>query len=192
MRIRFLSLIIFMLISASVAIAQTTALDFLNRGNERRANEDLSGAIADYTKAIELDPKFADAYYRRGSARHWAKDYDGAIADYTKVIELKPKYPYAYHARGLARHAKNDFDGAIADYTKNIKRNRKHTESYYSRGLARESKKNYYGAIADFTKAIKLNPVASFYLKRAETYRKAGKVALAEADERRAAELKGS
>jgi tetratricopeptide (TPR) repeat protein len=53
---------------------------------------DIDGAIADFTKAIEANPKYAEAYYYRGLARHAKRDLDGAIADFTKAVELKPDF----------------------------------------------------------------------------------------------------
>ncbi len=63
-----------------------------NRGNAWDGKGDYDRAIADYTKAIEIDPKYANAYYSRGIA--WGKkgNSDRAIADYTKAIEIDPKY----------------------------------------------------------------------------------------------------
>ena len=57
----------------------------------RTSSGDYAGAIEDYTQAIELDPKFAEAYFNRGNAKHSSGDYAGAIEDYTKAIELDPK-----------------------------------------------------------------------------------------------------
>ena len=53
-------------------------------------------AIADYDKAIELDPKLAPAYMNRGVAKYNLKQYSEAIADYDKAIELDPDYAPAY------------------------------------------------------------------------------------------------
>ncbi len=70
------------------ALAQTKpkvskdAEAYFNRGLAKYYQEDYTGAIADYTKAIEIDPKLAAAYYNRGAAKARLKDYTGAIADY--------------------------------------------------------------------------------------------------------------
>src|SRR5262249_35167700 len=45
-------------------------------------------AIADYSKVIELDPKYALAYHNRGLAYEKKGDTDHAVADYRKVLEL--------------------------------------------------------------------------------------------------------
>jgi tetratricopeptide (TPR) repeat protein len=35
----------------------------------KKTIRDTKGAIADYTKAIELNPQYADAYYNRGNTK---------------------------------------------------------------------------------------------------------------------------
>jgi tetratricopeptide (TPR) repeat protein len=77
-------------------------------------------AIADYTKAIEIDPKYADVYYDRGDVWYDKGDYDKAIADYTKAIEINPKFIPAYKHLGDAWREKGYYDKAIASYTKAI------------------------------------------------------------------------
>ena len=42
------------------------AVSYANRGVEYRNKGDLDRAIADLTKAIKIDPKFAGAYNNRG------------------------------------------------------------------------------------------------------------------------------
>jgi tetratricopeptide (TPR) repeat protein len=98
----------------------TNADYYLDRGSARQRKGDLDGAISDYTKAIEIDSRYADAYDSRADARRAKGDLDGAIADSTKAIEIDPRLVDNYITRGLARRAKGDFDGAIADYTKCI------------------------------------------------------------------------
>src|SRR5438128_7669797 len=102
----------------AVAAAQTSAFApyYNNRGLAREAKGDHDGAIADYSRAIELDPKFAvGAYSNRGLAKQAKGDLDGAIADYNRAIELDPKLAIFYYLRALAKEAKGDLDGTIAD-----------------------------------------------------------------------------
>jgi tetratricopeptide (TPR) repeat protein len=50
--------------------------------------KDYQGAIADHTKAIELKPDHADAYFGRGTAKAGLGDKQGGLADVNKAIEL--------------------------------------------------------------------------------------------------------
>ena len=72
-------------------------------------------AIADYDRAIEINPDYAKAYTNRGKAKYKLGDYHGAIADYDRTIELKPDYAKAYYNRGEAKHKLGDERGAKAD-----------------------------------------------------------------------------
>ena len=50
--------------------------------------QDYQGAIADYTKAIELNPNYADAYANRGIAKYNLNDMKGCCSDFRKAISL--------------------------------------------------------------------------------------------------------
>jgi tetratricopeptide (TPR) repeat protein len=73
-----------------------TEEQYLNRGNAKAKFQNYTGAITDYTKALELNPKFAGAYYNRGIAKSDLQNFTGAIDDYTKAIEINPKHEHAY------------------------------------------------------------------------------------------------
>ena len=119
---------------------------------------DLAGALADYAKAIEIDPRYASAYFNRGIVRQAKGDLDSAIADYTRAIELDPRYAKAYYGRGLTRQAKGDLDGAIADHTKYLELAPPSANAYYNRGRARQAKGDLVWAIADYGKALEIDP----------------------------------
>jgi tetratricopeptide (TPR) repeat protein len=52
------------------------AYAFNNRGVAFQTKRDLDRAIADYTDAIRLEPKFSHALYNRGTAYQAKRDYD--------------------------------------------------------------------------------------------------------------------
>ncbi|MGK7894284.1 MAG: tetratricopeptide repeat protein, partial [Xenococcus sp. (in: cyanobacteria)] len=64
---------------------------FFDRGKDKYNHKNYQGAIADYTKAIEINPQYSDAYKNRGNARRKLGDHQGAIADYDQAIELNPE-----------------------------------------------------------------------------------------------------
>jgi tetratricopeptide (TPR) repeat protein len=134
------------------------AAEALNQsGFDKYRFSDYDGAIADYTKAIEINPKYTEAYCNRGTAKLLKRDYDGAYADGNQAIALDPKDAEAYSVRGQAKSGKSDYDGAIADLDQAISLSP--SSSYFThRAIAKRTKHDLDGAIADFTKAIELNP----------------------------------
>jgi len=155
--IRALPAWIVMIVAAGGAIAQD-ADSYVASGDAKRAAGDLAGAVADYSKAIELDPRNAPAYSSRGYAKKQQHDLDGAIADQTKAIAIDPRYADAFTWRGIARHEKHDFVGAIADFTKAIELDPKDPYSYVSRADSKKEAGDLDGAIADCGKALAVAP----------------------------------
>jgi len=89
---------------------------WVKRGNVRSFGGDWDGAIADYAKALQVDPK-NDAAYRDRAFAHLKKDnYAAAIADYDKALELDAKDIMAVTGRGDVHRVKGDGPRALADY----------------------------------------------------------------------------
>jgi tetratricopeptide (TPR) repeat protein len=96
-----------------------TADDYFKQGNAKYLKNDFIGADKDFSKAIELNPKFFNAYINRGRLRHNKLDDDkSAIKDYNKAIELDPKSANAYYYRANAYRNLKEFKKACADWTK--------------------------------------------------------------------------
>jgi tetratricopeptide (TPR) repeat protein len=114
----FLLLISIMFFSLPAVIKGQTADQFFNSGYAKEDAGDHYGAIADYTRAIELRPNYDMAYNNRGWAKYGLKDYSGAIVDFDKAIQLNPNNDYAWCNRGVAKWYLNDLDGACQDWNK--------------------------------------------------------------------------
>src|SRR4029453_9697806 len=149
---------------------------FLNRGSARRFNGDRNGAIADFSRAIELDPKSVSPVYNRGITRLQKGDYERAITDLSRAIELSPNTADYYNDRGLAKLRKQDNDGALADFTRAIELDPKSALAYRNRAVARNIKKDADGALADYNRAIELDP------KNASAFNNRGNIKKAKGD----------
>ncbi len=136
----------------------SSAQELLASAREKNKSHDWEGAIADATKAIELDPGLAQAWANRCGSRGMTGDWDGQIADATKAIELDPGLATAWANRASARGKKDDRDGELADATRAIELDPRLAEAWVTRGAARGQKGDWEGEIADETRAIELNP----------------------------------
>ena len=105
------------LLTAQEAYAQS-ARDLLNSGVDKAQSGNLQGAIADWTKAIEMNPIFTKAYFNRGVAKENLKDYQASIADYTKAIEIDSEYYPAYTNRGIVLEIVGNLKDACRDWKK--------------------------------------------------------------------------
>ncbi len=153
-----------------------TAEGYFLVGTNKGNLGDYQGAIADFNKAIAINPQLAAAYNNRGVAKGGSGDYQGAIADYNKAIAINPQYADAYNNRGIAKSNLKDYQGAIADFNKAIEINPQNANSYYNRGTTKgKGLGDYYGAIDDLNKAIAINPQnANSYHNRASAKRNLG------------------
>lgn len=120
-------------------------------GDQSRWDE----AVEACTKAIELDPTLAWAYYSRGLAYAKQGRLDLAVADFTRSIELA-RSNAAYYERGRAFFREGKLDLAIADFTKAIELDPTDASAYAWRGVARAKIGDKAGAILDFDKALSL------------------------------------
>jgi tetratricopeptide (TPR) repeat protein len=115
-------------------------------------------AIAQFDRAIKLDPGNEAAYFRRALAYQKKGDHDRAIADYDRAIELSPEYVYALYDRGLAHSSKGNLDRSLADFDRVIALGPDRGDAYLCRGIVQARKGDRDKAVADFDRAIGLMP----------------------------------
>ena len=128
-------------------------------------------AITNFTKIIEINPKYEDTYFLLGDAYRGNKQYDLAIACFTKAIEYNPNSAFAYSSRAFAYRLIGEVDKSIADATKAIELAPNEADIYHTRALAYSRKGETDLAISDYTKAIELLPDFYFaYLNRGSSY----------------------
>jgi tetratricopeptide (TPR) repeat protein len=141
-----------------------------NRGVAKFGKGYLDDAIADFTSALNQNPKFVDAFKNRGLAYKMQGAADKAIDDFNKAIRLNGNSPELYNLRGAALLDKLEFNRAIADFEKAISLNQKYRNAFVNRGLAFLFTRQLSRAIADFDMVVRLSPRDPIgYLNRAMT-----------------------
>src|SRR4051794_13779266 len=80
---RVTRLLSFVAILLALSACTTVApIDYSWSGDEKDKQGDYTGAIADYSQAIQLEPGVPGLYWSRAHAYDKIGDYDRAIADY--------------------------------------------------------------------------------------------------------------
>ena len=163
------------------------AAEYIQRGIAKSKKRDFDNAIADYQKAIEIEPDSYIAYYQWGDAlfsqnNYWdfasfvEEDYNEIYEKFHKVIEItteiikdNPNDVNAFLYRGKAkqelRHKRAE---SIDDFSRIIEIDPFNIEAYTCRAFSRSRIDDYSGAIEDYTKIIDIdgnNDIA--YQKRA-------------------------
>lgn len=131
MKATFLLTVLFVFLIPIFSSAQT-AQDYYTSGMEKFSDGYDDEAIADLTKAIELDPSYIYAYYNRALINAESAKYEEALPDYNKVIELDPKHVRAYNNRGSVKASLNDYKGAKKDFEQAIELDPDLAVSYYN------------------------------------------------------------
>jgi len=76
----------------------------------------LDEAMAEFRRAIELDPKAAWAHHTLGMCWQDRGELDEAMAEYRRAIELDPKAAWAHFALGTCWAKRGELDEAMAGY----------------------------------------------------------------------------
>jgi len=108
--------------------------------------------------AIQLNPKYANAYHNRGASYATIGQFDKAIEDYGEAIRFHPGSTSTFNNRAIAYEEIEKFDKAIADYDQVIRITPKDADGYVDRGYAYFTKGSYKEAASDFEKAVQLIP----------------------------------
>ena len=127
------------------------------RGIAKYNLDDLLGAEADFTEAIEKNPVFTTAFTYRAITRSRLGNYDDALSDFREAIELRPDLPNPYYSRGVTRLLNQQFEEAIEDFDNFIRYEKKVADAYINRGVCYLYLKDTVRAYADFDLGIRTN-----------------------------------
>lgn len=149
-----------------------TAQEFYQRGSWRTQNKEYREAIADFTKAIELNPQFVDAYLKRCEMRYKMGDNHGVLDDCYQVFNINPNVAKAHYYQGRARYSLGYTQPAIESYNLAISQDTNYPQAYYYRGIAYKEMFATSSAVSDFNRAAELFRVQKNY----EAYRRSQEI----------------
>lgn len=129
-------------------------------------------AIAEFQKAISIQPRHEDSYLYLGTAYYSQKQFNKAICAFKKVREVNPHNASAYNWLGYIYKQNNQLIPAIEEYKKATRLDPENAHFHYSLALIYHDQKKYSEAIRELEDAIRLEPsYKDYYYLLAEYYR---------------------
>ena len=138
-------LLLGLLLASTVAYAQKTERDYLRSGNKLYKDSTFVNAEVDYRKALEMNPKSADATYNVGNALLMQQKAQEAMQQYDAAIRIekdKMKKAQAYHNIGVILQSSKQYAQCIEAYKDALRNNPKDDETRYNLALAQKMLKD--------------------------------------------------
>ena len=88
----------------------------LEDGSSYMSQNKLETAYKTFTRAIELDSNWAEAWNKRATVLYLMGKYEQSQADINKVLELEQRHFGALAGQGLVQTALNNYQKAIDSY----------------------------------------------------------------------------
>jgi tetratricopeptide (TPR) repeat protein len=155
------------ILSVDVSQGNTTASQWLERGNQLWRLRRYSEAIQAFEAAIKQKPKFIHlAYYGKGLALGWSKKYPEAITALQQAVKSQPDFVPAWLYLSVVYRDSNQLDKALAAINQAIQLQPNNPNLYNEKWAVLSALKRYKEAAAAINKAIELSPRAAFYLNQ--------------------------
>ena len=116
-------------------------------------------AFRDFSKAIEIDSTYTEAYIKRADERIFFKAFPDALQDLDKAEKTDSANPYIFYQRGKVYASLLKFNEALPCLSKSITMTDSSSpEMFNERAYVRYKLKDYTGALSDCNKAIQIFP----------------------------------
>jgi len=139
---------------------------FFTLGYIYSLRQDFEAAIFYYTRAIQLDSLYTEAYVNRANAKGILGNHKTAIEDYNKAISLNPLDDNLLLARGYDKSFEGEHKSAIHDFTEAIKLNAQNFTAYLFRSESLKELKELKSALNDLNFILTLEPLNGLVLFR--------------------------
>ena len=147
------------------------ATDLHERGWAFERSGEFTQAIGAFSRALELRPDFADAYFGRAWVRDRLDQLDQATTDYGRAIQIEPKFAAAYGSRGVALFYLDQLAEAELDFAQALRLGRGELRRFavlWRYLSAEHDGRDGAAQLADDTQNIKLDRwpgvIARYYL----------------------------
>jgi len=151
----------------------------------------VEAAIAQYDRALQIQPAYAETHNNLGNALCRTGRIQEAIAHYQKALELVPGLPQVHNNLGTAFGQNGQLMEAMGEFRKALEINPNFAGAHGNLGYALLMTGKEDEALPELRKALELKPdSADIHKHMADLFRKQGRVADAIAHYRKALEIR--
>ncbi|MEO5943831.1 MAG: tetratricopeptide repeat protein [Ferruginibacter sp.] len=141
------------------------------KGNALVDLNEQQQAIGIYSKSIDANPDFPNAYLERAKLFAGLERWPQALDDYNHYISLVSDDADAYNLRGIVFFKTNVTEKALADFNSSLQLNPKQEFALANRGVLYRNSNQTDKALSDFNAAIAIDPdYADPYFEKAILY----------------------
>ena len=144
--------------AATTAPGQSPAQALTAQAAQLMQQRKSEEAIAIATRAIDADPKWAQAYAVRGLARLTLGQDTQALEDLDQAIKLKDRDTILLNTRGLLLVSMKRLDDAFSDFDHVLTIDPKNADAISNRGYVFRLKGDLPGAMVEYDRALAINP----------------------------------
>ena len=134
-----------------------TSSHYLERGKAYYRQKEYSEALIEFTKVIDLSPKFLDGYQLRGNSYYHLEEYQFAIDDYQKATQIDSNDTDLLTDYGKALTAIGKYDEAISYYNKATSIKPQEPHAFHYRAIAHSKLSKFRQSNADYARACALS-----------------------------------
>ncbi|GFE57821.1 O-GlcNAc transferase [Geobacter sp. AOG1] len=118
----------------------------------------LQDALVHYSRAQQLNPRFADAYVNRGIIYSKQGKPKDAINDFSTALSINPGSQYAHYNIAVALQAQGRVEEAMMHYGEVLRREPDNAGAHYNLGNALMGLKRWDEALRHFSEVVRLKP----------------------------------
>ncbi|MBU1356921.1 MAG: tetratricopeptide repeat protein [Candidatus Edwardsbacteria bacterium] len=157
--------------------------DISNERRRQKANEhndrgvmlfhrrELAAAEAEFRKALDIRPDFAEAYNNLGLTMSDLGKKEEAVEAFKKAIDLSPEAPEAYNNLGCLYRIRKDYQQAVELFNQAIAKREDYSLAYFNLGVAYEELEKFELAIKAWEKVLNLQPTHEEARRKLASYR---------------------
>jgi tetratricopeptide (TPR) repeat protein len=173
---------VLILVFLSTAVMGQNPKKFYKAGEEFIETANFNDAIAQFSKAIELDPDYVDAYIARANAFENLGKFEEASEDFSRALVFKPKEADISYKLGVTYNKLDKYEEALSALNKATKLAKRSLPSYQEKVKTLLALEDYKFAIKVADTALLLKENALNFYQHGLVNEKLGKPVDAEKD----------